>query len=1749
MQYFLRSIVGSVLANKIILICLLALSISFEVQAADYYWVQGSGNWSDINHWATSSGGSIIHAQVPTSFDNVIFDENSFITDNNIVIINAGNPVCRTMDWSNALRNPVLEGADTINLRIFGSLMLTSNMAFNFMGSINFEATSGSHNLDIAGQSLRNTVTFNGIGGQWNLQNDLFVEGNIFMNYGILGTNDYSINCTGFISIDPNIREIHLGNSEIHADQWQLNGQNLLLHARESQIYLTGNMANFDGDKIIFNNIWFSGFSGSLSNQNNYTRFNNLVFYNDGIIFGECSIDTLTITGNGSISGQDSIIYATAGGNCNLNESQHVIKQLIIGNRGNITGTNKAEEVLILGKGIIEGDNIIHYAMIKDTSLVSGTNFIDHIILERKTIIEGHNIFEFALLKRRGNFYGENTFDTLNLSPDGLYYFEANATQIINNEFGITGTCSKPIFLKSNQNGERATIQKNQNTVIAEYISLRDIEAGGLVPFQANNSVDLGNNPNWNINVSSGRDLYWVGGSGDWDNPQHWDIASGGPGGHCPPTEIDNAFFDGNSFTSNNNSVTLNIENAVCKDMDWTGAGNAPVFYGSDTNYLRIYGSLTLITNMSLNMLGKVFFEATTGGHSITSAGQTFLNKVYFIGRNGGWNFKDDFTSISNVYQYEGNIDTEGNTIDVRGFISESTQPRGLLLHNSNIKLFSPDSAWYIDAENMFIKADSSFIQSYGPGAEVVTLNDRVVYWNCEFYGPFSSLVNEQAQCQYNLITFFDASSAILGECRIDTATFHGPNGSIYQSDTIKTAIFYELDGLIDGDHWIEIAYFHRDGEVTGASFIDTTFFFQEGIITGNNTIDTALISRHGLIEGRNLINRAHLKGDAEMNGQNTFNWLKLNQGKTYTYEHDSTQTITDRFDIDGTCNWPIIFRSDENGKQAILHKSNGDVAAHYLTLRDIKAEGAVLPFIAYNGVDLGNNTDWDIRTSQSRNLYWVNGNGNWADSDHWSLSSGGPGGECIPTALDNVFFDQASFVQAGDSAIIDIGNALCHNMDWTLVADNPVFFCPDTNNLNIYGSLHLSSDMNFNIFGIIYFEAASAGKNILSASQAFKNEIHFQGIGGSWSLLDSLQSNHIIYFKNGTLNTVGNVVECVAFNSDFNTPRNLNISNSTFIVTGIGLEAWYVNATNLQLNAENSTIISLSTDGHVRTDYGHNLTYHNIEFKGARSWLNSYQGYAGYNLVQFEHNGQIHGDCFIDSVLIYGNGSIHNSDSIHFINIYGNGNLTGGQHVVDTIYIGLDGNISGSNEVELAVFYSTGTIDGDNKMDSVYFSSDGNIVGNNSIEKSVVIWGNATVEGTNHINSISLMGDGLLTGPNIFGNVRLTPGRTYELEYDETQTINGVFRIRGNNCFQITLRSTRNGYEAFISKSDGIVSGDFIEMRDIHAGGGATFYAGGFSTDISNNAGWNFFNAPGYIYGFGADTTICTGDVTLINTDNFNANPGTTYEWQDGSTESTFLVTDEDEVEVQVTYGLNCSTMDKMNIYRILSPEISLGNDTSICEGDTVPINVNTTGLSYVWMNGSTDSILFATTSGTYSVEVANAQGCTSWDDVKVDVLPAPYVDLGGDITINYNEAITLDAGNPGASFLWSTGETTPRITVSGEQTLWVDVFAGGCKSSDTIRISEYPQCIIDVPSAFSPNGDYENDILYVRGSGFAEMEFSIYNRFGEMVFKTKDNSQGWDGTYQGKKQAIDAYNYVLKGKCIGGQTVVRSGTITLLR
>ena len=207
-----------------------------------------------------------------------------------------------------------------------------------------------------------------------------------------------------------------------------------------------------------------------------------------------------------------------------------------------------------------------------------------------------------------------------------------------------------------------------------------------------------------------------------------------------------------------------------------------------------------------------------------------------------------------------------------------------------------------------------------------------------------------------------------------------------------------------------------------------------------------------------------------------------------------------------------------------------------------------------------------------------------------------------------------------------------------------------------------------------------------------------------------------------------------------------------------------------------------------------------------------------------------------------------------------------------------------------------------------------------------------------------------------------------------------------------------------------------------------------------------------------GNDTTVCQGETFLLDATISNA----TYLWQDNSTNSTFNVSQPGTYWVQTTVN-SCSSTDSINVSYIPMPTVNLGNDTTICQGETILLDATIANASYLWQNNSTNPTFNVTQPGTYWVQVA-ANNCSSTDTINVSYNQLPTVDLGNDTTLCLGETILLDATSSNATYLWQDNSTNPTFNASQPGTYWVQVTVNSCSSTDSINLSFNPLPTFDL-------------------------------------------------------------------------------------
>lgn len=569
---------------------ILLLCYGSSVKAADYYWVGNGGNWSDLSHWATTSGGTILHTQLPTADDDVYFDANSFSLAGQQVVVDVTDAYSRNLSFAGVLHQPDIACPTTAlyRLNIYGSLTLEAGVTISFTGVIFFESTQPGRTITSAGVLLP-TISFSGVGGEWTLQ-DTFNCASLGMVAGTLNTNGQTVNSSSLHSGGIYQPVLNLGSTILNLSAWSAwssVNSTLTINGGTSVINCTADDAqfrmNFDTAHRIFNEINFLG-SGNPG-ISGYMNVNKLRFVNDGSM------------------------------NC--------------------------------------------------------TGFYSRVDLEKN-----------GFIRQAGRI------EDLYFKPGFIYQI---GSLYVNGTLHAKGTCDS--FLSIRPYGNANTGQIFLNTPLhLEYVDMKGISAIGTGPFTVTKSplfccAPLAATTGW-VYVPNPESMYWIGGSGNWNDVNHWSYTSGGAPAGCKPMPDTKVYFDANSFNGPGQFVNIDTT-AFCAGMDWTGVTNMPTFIMPRQRTIYIFGSLTLSRSMNVDAPGFLRLSALSGSHTLTTHGRILGRIVIDGGPTGAgeWSLQDSLKTNSSISISSGVFNTldqvvEADHVEIIGFYVPTTLNLGASVIN-----------------------------------------------------------------------------------------------------------------------------------------------------------------------------------------------------------------------------------------------------------------------------------------------------------------------------------------------------------------------------------------------------------------------------------------------------------------------------------------------------------------------------------------------------------------------------------------------------------------------------------------------------------------------------------------------------------------------------------------------------------------------------------------------------------------------------------------------------------------------------------------------------------------------------------------------------------------------------------------------------------------------------------------------------------------------------------------------------------
>lgn len=318
---------------------------------------------------------------------------------------------------------------------------------------------------------------------------------------------------------------------------------------------------------------------------------------------------------------------------------------------------------------------------------------------------------------------------------------------------------------------------------------------------------------------------------------------------------------------------------------------------------------------------------------------------------------------------------------------------------------------------------------------------------------------------------------------------------------------------------------------------------------------------------------------------------------------------------------------------------------------------------------------------------------------------------------------------------------------------------------------------------------------------------------------------------------------------------------------------------------------------------------------------------------------------------------------------------------------------------------------------------------------------------------------------------------------------------------------------------------------------------------------------------------TICEGDGVVIS----GISNGNSFSWTPSAALNNATVinpsaspTADTKYFLTASLGV-CSKTDSLMVFVNTAPVANAGLDVTVCYGQSVQLN-GSGGIAYKWtpatyLNNSTTqnpTVTKPVTTSTYTLVVTDAKGCSSLNNetVIVTVTPMAKVFAGNDTSVAIGEPLPLtavDVNNSGFNnYTWSPAYGLSSTTIADPVTtldrdiryIVTAVTPQGCEGSDDIIIKVFKAPEIFVPNIFTPNEDGKNDVLKVIPVGIKLLKyFTVYNRWGQVVFSTRDAAAGWNGKMNGADQDVQLFTWIAEGISFKGDIIKRKGTVLLLR
>jgi gliding motility-associated-like protein len=319
-------------------------------------------------------------------------------------------------------------------------------------------------------------------------------------------------------------------------------------------------------------------------------------------------------------------------------------------------------------------------------------------------------------------------------------------------------------------------------------------------------------------------------------------------------------------------------------------------------------------------------------------------------------------------------------------------------------------------------------------------------------------------------------------------------------------------------------------------------------------------------------------------------------------------------------------------------------------------------------------------------------------------------------------------------------------------------------------------------------------------------------------------------------------------------------------------------------------------------------------------------------------------------------------------------------------------------------------------------------------------------------------------------------------------------------------------------------------------------------------------------------DTTICSGDTIRLHL----LSDALKYSWTPASQMDNPLLANPSvatsaTTSYQVTAVIGgCFATDNVIVQTVPYPSANAGSDRLICFNSSVHLQGNTDGSTFSWSPSASlsDATILdpvATPPGTtqYVLAAWDTKGCPKpgVDTVLITMLPKIQAFAGRDTAVVLGQPLQLEASG-GVVYSWFPSTGLSDYSIADPVAVYNAPSPGirykvyisneaECLDSAFVTVKVFStRPMVFVPTAFTPNSDGRNDKLRPIAAGIKDIEyFNVYNRWGQLVFSTRTNGDGWDGTIHGQPQQTGTFIWVIKAIDYNGGAYFQKGITTLIR